>query len=109
MQFLCKDYPEVARFETPYLQWRCDTRSYCAPAWHAQFPYDGRECKPMIWDETDDASTVARPMNCVPPRMRTRGLDIAGPPAAAVRSVGGDASQRGEGFTAPRATGVESC
>ena len=62
MQYLCKNYPEVARFETPYLQWRCDTRSYCAPAWHAQFPYDGRECKSMRWDMREDRSTVVRPL-----------------------------------------------
>lgn len=66
MQYLCKNYPEVARFETPYLEWRCDTRSYCAPAWHAQFPYDGRECKPMQWDRHDDRSVVVRPLVAQP-------------------------------------------
>ena len=62
MQYLCKNYPEIARFETPYLLWRCDTRTYCAPAWHAQFPYDGRECKPMQWSDDDDRSTIERPL-----------------------------------------------
>ena len=62
MQYLCKNYPEIARFQTPYLLWRCDTRTYCVPAWHAQFPYDGRECKPMQWNADDDRSTVARPL-----------------------------------------------
>ena len=62
MQYLCKNLPEVKRFHTPYLQWRCDTRTYCSPAWHAQFPYDGRECTPMRWGSNDDASTVVRPL-----------------------------------------------
>ena len=62
MQYLCKNFPEVARFETPYLLWRCDTRTYCTPAWHAQFPYDGRQCMPMRWATDDDHSTVTRPI-----------------------------------------------
>lgn len=62
MQYHCKNFPEVARFETPYLLWRCDSRSYCSPAWHAQFPYDGRECKPMQWDANDDRSVLPRPL-----------------------------------------------
>lgn len=62
MQFLCKNLPEVKRFQTPYLLWRCDTRSYCSPAWHAQFPYDGQACKPMRWGVHDDTSTVRRPV-----------------------------------------------
>ena len=81
MQFLCKNFPEVARFQTPYLQWRCDTRTYCSPAWHAQFPYDGWSCKPMQWFRNDDRSTVLRPLVSRSPRdgedcsARTRALD----------------------------------
>ncbi len=62
MQYLCKNFPELARFDTPYLQWRCDQRVYCSPAWHAQFPYDGRECRPMQWVEEEDKSTIQRPL-----------------------------------------------
>ena len=62
MQYHCKNFPELARFETPYLLWRCDTRTYCSPAWHAQFAYDGRECKPMQWAVNDDLSAVPRPL-----------------------------------------------
>ena len=62
VQYHCKNFPEIARFETPYLLWRCDTRSYCSPAWHAQFPYDGRECQAMQWTAHDDRSVVPRPL-----------------------------------------------
>ena len=62
MQFHCKNFPELARFETPYLLWRCDSRSYCSPAWHAQFAYDGRDCKPMVWDTDEDYSALPRPL-----------------------------------------------
>ena len=62
MQYLCKDFPEVARFRTPYLEWRCDSHTYCGPAWHAQFAYDGRQCHPMQWDGNDDRSAVRRPL-----------------------------------------------
>lgn len=62
MQYHCKNFPEVARFKTPYLLWRCDTRSYCSPAWHAQFPYDGSECQTMQWNAAEDKSTVPRPL-----------------------------------------------
>ena len=77
MQYLCKNYPEVARFETPYLEWRCDTRSYCAPAWHAQFPYDGRECRPMRWDNREDDSVILRPL--VAPPVADGELSAGGP------------------------------
>ena len=62
MQYLCKNLPEIKRFQTPYLLWRCDTRTFCSPAWHAQFPYDGMECKPMRWGPSDDGSTIKRPL-----------------------------------------------
>ena len=62
MQYHCKNFPEMKRFETPYLTWQCDTRTYCSPAWHAQFPFDGQECKEMQWAANDDASVVARPL-----------------------------------------------
>ncbi|KAL1520011.1 hypothetical protein AB1Y20_023491 [Prymnesium parvum] len=62
MQYLCKNFPEVATFTTPYLRWRCASRTYCGPAWHAQFAYDGRQCHAMAWDPDDDRSTVRRPL-----------------------------------------------
>lgn len=67
MQYLCKNFAELARFYTPHMQWRCDTRTYCAPAWSAQFVYDGSQCKPMLWDHGDDESMVRRPL--VSPRV----------------------------------------
>ena len=65
MQYLCKNFPEVSRFHTPYLEWRCDARLCCAAAWHAQFAYDGRKCLPMQWDG-DDSSVVHRPLIIAP-------------------------------------------
>ncbi|KAL3907534.1 MAG: hypothetical protein SGPRY_010135, partial [Prymnesium sp.] len=62
MQYLCKNFPEVSRFRTPHLLWRCDSRTYCGPAWHAQFAYDGMQCHPMQWDESEDQSVVRRPL-----------------------------------------------
>ena len=51
--------------------------------WRATARHDGDS-----YEVASSASTVARPMNCVPPRTRTRGLDIAG-----ARCQRGDASQ----------------
>ena len=53
MQYHCKNFPELARFHTPYLQWRCDIRKYCVPVWRAQFAYDGTECVNMQWTGSD--------------------------------------------------------
>ena len=75
MQFLCKDFPEVARFHTPYLQWRCDSRSYCTAAWQAQFVYDGSVCHAMQWDD-DDRSVVRRPLVAAPVQPDGRFLPV---------------------------------
>ena len=53
MQYHCKNFPELARFHTPYLHWRCDVRKYCVPVWRAQFAYDGSECVNMQWTGSD--------------------------------------------------------
>ena len=76
MQFLCKDFPEVERFDTMYNQWRCDQRTYCQPAWGSEFAFDGETCRPMDWDDTDDGSMMPRrlvspaihPSHLFPPR-----------------------------------------
>ena len=52
-QFLCKDFPELTRFSTPYMEWRCDTRTYCVPDWQLQFAYDGAKCNAMHWSRSD--------------------------------------------------------
>lgn len=52
-QFLCKDFPELTRFRTPYMEWRCDTRTYCVPDWQLQFAHDGTKCNAMHWSRSD--------------------------------------------------------
>ena len=89
MQFLCKDFPEVERFDTMYNQWRCDQRTYCQPNWGAEFAFDGEACRPMDWDDADDRSVVPRrlvappihPPHLYPPRPPRRGANgTAAPP-----------------------------
>ena len=62
MQYLCKNFPEVRRFETPFTSWRCESHQFCTPLWDAQFAHDGRHCAPFRWNASDDASTVVRPL-----------------------------------------------
>lgn len=62
LQYLCKDFPEVRRFETPFTSWHCDTHTFCTPLWDAEFAWDGRHCAPFAWEAADDASTVLRPL-----------------------------------------------
>ena len=62
MQYLCKNFPALREFNTPYLRWRCAEREYCNPVWGAQFAFDGVECHPMTWDAADDASFAAVPL-----------------------------------------------
>ena len=62
MQYLCKNLPEVRRFETPFTSWRCESRQFCTPLWDAQFAHDGRHCASFRWNASDDASTVVRPL-----------------------------------------------
>ena len=65
MQYLCKNLPQVRRFETPFTTWRCDVHEFCTPLWDAQFAHDGRHCAPFAWDASDDTSQVARPLGSV--------------------------------------------
>jgi len=60
-QFLCKNFPELTRFRTPYMEWRCDTRTYCVPDWQLQFAYDGAKCNAMHWSRSD-RSVVSLPL-----------------------------------------------
>ena len=60
MQYLCKNFPEIERFDTVYNQWRCDQRTFCQPAWGTEFAFDGENCRPMVWDEADDRSAMPR-------------------------------------------------
>jgi hypothetical protein len=60
-QFLCKDFPELSRLRTPYMEWRCDTRTYCVPDWQLQFAYDGAKCNAMHWSRSD-RSVVSLPL-----------------------------------------------
>ena len=66
MQYLCKNFPALREFNTPYLRWRCAEREYCNPVWGAQFAFDGVECHPMTWDAADDASFAAVPLVAAP-------------------------------------------
>ena len=61
-QYLCKNLPEVRRFRTPFVSWRCDTHEFCTPLWDAQFAFDGQHCASFPWDASDDASAVVRPL-----------------------------------------------
>ena len=61
-QYLCKNYPELARLTTPFAQWHCRTHVFCTPAWWAQFAFDGSSCTAMHYAPADDASTVALPL-----------------------------------------------
>ena len=81
MQFLCKDFPEVERFDTMYNQWRCDQRTYCQPDWGSEFAFDGESCQPMDWDDTDDRSMV--PRRLVMPAIHPHHLFPLRPPVAA--------------------------
>ena len=81
MQFLCKDFPEVTRFDTMYNQWRCDQRTYCQPAWGAEFAFDGESCRSMDWDDADDRSMV--PRHLVSPAIHPSHLFPPRPPLAA--------------------------
>ena len=47
MQYLCKNFPALREFNTPYLRWRCAEREYYNPVWGTQFTFDGVECHPM--------------------------------------------------------------
>ena len=71
MQFHCKNFPELASFHTPYLQWHCATRRYCVPLWRAQFAYDGSECTNMQWSGSD-RSMVPLPLVAEPIHPRDR-------------------------------------
>ena len=62
LQFWCKDFPEVRTLTTPYWTWRCATRRACQPRWESAFPFDGSFCEEMLWDASDDASRVLRPL-----------------------------------------------
>ena len=61
MQFLCKNLPEVKRIQTPYLLWRCDTRSYCSPVGTSSLMTVKRASR-CEWGVHDDTSTVRRPV-----------------------------------------------
>jgi hypothetical protein len=61
-QYLCKNFPEVRRFRTPFVTWRCDTHEFCTPLWDAQFPFDGQHCASFPWNASDDDSMVERPI-----------------------------------------------
>ena len=71
MQYHCKNFPELASFHTPYLQWQCDRRRYCVPLWRAQFAYDGAECVDMQWSGSD-RSMVPLPLVSEPIHPRDR-------------------------------------
>lgn len=60
-QFLCKNFPELTRFHTPYMEWRCDTRTYCTPDWQVQFAFDAFKCNAMHWS-TSDRSVASLPL-----------------------------------------------
>ena len=62
LQFWCKDFPEVRTLTTPYWTWRCAARRACQPRWESAFPFDGSFCEEMLWDASDDASRVLRPL-----------------------------------------------
>lgn len=71
-QFLCKDYPELARLTTPFAQWHCRMRVFCTPTWWAQFAFDGSTCKTMHFSSGDDASSIELPL--VSPAIHPRRL-----------------------------------
>ena len=68
MQYLCKNLPQVRRFETPFTSWHCEAHRFCTPLWDAQFAHDGSHCAAFRWDPDDDASTVIRPLGDAPGR-----------------------------------------
>lgn len=61
-QYLCKNFPELARMTTPYAQWHCRMRVFCTPAWWAQFAFDASSCTGMQYSSTDDTSAVELPL-----------------------------------------------
>ncbi|EOD25215.1 hypothetical protein EMIHUDRAFT_206392 [Emiliania huxleyi CCMP1516] len=64
LQYLCKDFPEVASFATPFIRWDCATRTYCEPTFNARFPYNAPECGKAMpwWEDEDDRSAVELPL-----------------------------------------------
>ena len=75
MQYLCKNFPEVRLFHTPFTTWRCHKHEFCTPLWDADFPFDGGHCAPFPWDGEEDESAVSRPL-LVPYHTRRGGHDI---------------------------------
>ena len=61
-QFLCKNFPELARLTTPFAQWHCRMHVFCTPAWWSQFAFDGSDCTKMHFAPSDDASAVELPL-----------------------------------------------
>lgn len=80
-QYLCKNFPQVANFETPDWTFNCERRTACHPDWDAEFLRDSaRVCVTMKWDASDDTSMVSRPVQApqaVPGRLSAR--DSAAP------------------------------
>jgi hypothetical protein len=66
MQYLCKNFPRIRRFRTPFTTWRCDLHQFCTPLWDAEFAHDGRHCSSFQWDPTEDSSAVRYPLLDMP-------------------------------------------
>ena len=93
-QYLCKNYPEMARLTTPFAQWHCRMHTFCTPAWWAQFAFDGSSCSAMHYSTADDLSAVELPL--VSPAIHTH---LIRPPSASTswaahRTHGGAARAR---------------
>jgi len=63
-QYLCKNFPEIGRFDTQHNTWYCQPprRRLCHRGGMSEFPFDSGSCQEMEWDERDDASRVSRPL-----------------------------------------------